>query len=142
MTLKEIYQASEEHPIVFFDGVCNLCSKFIQWVIRNDKNGIIHFCVLQNAEGQRIREDLGLDKDISTVICISRKKVHTHSDVLFLIANRLGGWWTLLRPLYFIPKSLRDIVYNWVAKNRYNWFGKTDECMIPSQNISARFLTV
>lgn len=141
MTLAEIYQASEKHPIVFFDGVCNLCNGFVQMVIRNDVKGRIQFCALQNIEGQQIRKELGLGENLDTAIGLYQNKVYTHSDVLYMVAKSMGGWWNILYPFYFLPKALRDVIYNWVARNRYNWFGQSDQCMVPSKKIMTRFLS-
>lgn len=140
MTLDQIKDISNTHPIVFYDGVCNLCNGFVNHVIKSDKQAKVKFGALQNTAGQTIREYLSMTGEISTVVGMHNGIVYTHSDVLKIVAKSLGGIWWFVLPLYIIPKGLRDIVYNYIARNRYNWFGKSDQCQIPSSNIKDRFL--
>jgi len=140
MTLEELYDLSDRHPIVFYDGVCYLCNGFVRLVINNDRDGLVKFCLLQNDSGLSLRERLSLGSDINTTIGIYRREIYTHSDVLYMVAQSLGGWWLLLSPLYLLPKSFRDMIYNWVASNRYKWFGQSDECIVPEPSVRSRFI--
>lgn len=140
MTLDELTDLSHHHPILMYDGVCNLCDAFVQFVIQHDQKGVVKFCALQNQSGTSNRERLTLGDDINTAIGLYKGKTYTHSDALYMVIKALKGWWSLLLPLYILPKSLRDIVYNWVAKNRYRWFGKADQCMMPTADVRARFI--
>ncbi len=140
MTVEEIYSISDENPILFYDGVCNLCNGFVQMVIKHDEHGKIKYCALQDPSGVNIREYLNQKHDISTAIGMYKKQIFTHSDVLFMIARVLKGKWIILRPFQWIPKSIRDRIYNWVAKNRYKWFGQKDSCPVPDIKIKNRFI--
>ena len=140
MDLSQLLKLSEKHPIIFYDGVCNLCNGFVQMVLRNDSEGKIHFCTLQEDAGKTIREHIGDTGPISTVIGIHEGKIYSHSDVLNMISNQLGGIWLLVKPFYLIPKGLRDFVYNWIANNRYNWFGQADSCILPDESVRSRFV--
>ena len=132
---------AHKHPIIFYDGVCILCSRFIQFSLKQDKEAKIKYCLLQNDKGEAIRASLGLPtNEISTVIAIYKDKVYTHSEVLRLVLQQLGGFWRTLLIIYVCPKPLRDKIYNFVANNRYRWFGKSDQCMIPSKEFADRFI--
>lgn len=140
MTYEELIELSHQHPILFYDGVCMLCNGFVNAVIKHDPDAHVKFCILQNETGIAIREQLSLGSDISTTIGVHKGEVSTHSDVLHMIVKATGGWWSVVRPLYILPKSLRDIVYNWVARNRYRWFGKSESCIIPHPDVLSRFI--
>ncbi len=132
---------TKEHPILLFDGVCNLCNGFVQFVIKRDPNGIFLFTALQSESGQSIQQEFGMNpEDLNTVVLVEGDKVYTHSDVALQITRRLGGLWPALYIFKWIPKSIRDSIYNWVARNRYNWFGKKESCMIPTPELKSRFL--
>lgn len=129
------------HPIVLFDGVCNLCDGFVQFIIKRDPKGIFRFASLQSTVGQELLAANGMDvKSLSTVVLYEKGTFHTHSDVGLKVFRRLNGWWPVLYYLIYFPKPLRDLVYNWIARNRYRWFGKKEACMIPSPDVRARFL--
>ncbi len=140
MTLDDIKFLSHDHPILFYDGVCHLCNGFVNTVIRHDPRSIIRFCTLQNEAGQLITEELSIPQYLDTTIGIKDGQIYTHSDVLKMVIDALKGKWLLLKPLYIFPKGLRDKIYNWVARNRYGWFGQSDQCLIPNSKVSNRFL--
>jgi predicted DCC family thiol-disulfide oxidoreductase YuxK len=129
------------HPVLLFDGVCNLCNGFVQFIIRRDPEGVFRFASLQSDTGQQLMEQHGFDpEEINTVILIDQGKVYTKSDVALQVVRKFGGLWPLFSALEVLPKSIRDAIYDWVAKNRYRWFGKKDQCMIPTPELKARFL--
>lgn len=128
-------------PILLFDGVCNLCNGFVQWVVRRDPEAVFRFASLQSDVGQHLLSRAGLPaRELSTVVLYQDGEFYTHSDVPLLVALRLGGPWSLLYVLRIVPKPLRDAVYNWVARNRYRWFGKRESCMVPTPELRSRFL--
>ena len=132
---------SNQHPILLFDGVCNLCNGFVQFVIKRDPEGIFRFTALQSKAGQELLTAHQQEKsNLSTVILIENGRVYTHSDVALRVATRLGGAWSFFSVFSIIPRSFRDRIYNWIAQNRYRWFGKKEQCMIPTPDIKARFL--
>lgn len=140
MTPKELFNISYNHPVILYDGICKLCCGFVQFMLRRDKKGMFRFVSLQDPLGVAMREELGLSGPINTVIGLRNGKKYTHSDVLYMVAIEQGGWMHILRPLYLLPKILRDLIYTWIARNRYSWFGKNDVCYIPSEEFTNRFL--
>jgi len=130
-----------DHPILFFDGVCNLCNGFVQTIIRLDPKGKFRFASLQSEEAQELLRDHKLDpNDLNTVILLDGSRTYTESDVALEVARILGGAWLLLYPLRYLPSRFRDGIYRWVARNRYQWFGKKDQCMVPTPELKNRFL--
>lgn len=130
-----------DKPILLFDGVCNLCNGFVQFIILRDPKAIFRFAALQSEVGQQLLQTAQMPtQEINTVVLYESGKFYTHSDVGLRVARHLGGWWTLFIILKIIPKLLRDRIYNWVARNRYRWFGKQESCMIPKPELKARFL--
>jgi len=130
-----------DKPILLFDGVCNLCNGFVQWVIRRDPAGRFRFSSLQSAAGRTLLQEAGIPTDtLSTVVLYEDGGFYTHSDVPLRVWRRLGGAWSWLYSFRLLPKALRDAVYNWVARNRYRWFGRRQACMIPTPDLRDRFL--
>lgn len=130
----------DKHPILLFDGVCNLCNRFVQEVITRDQKGIIHFASLQSDIGQELLHRHGIDPTLDTVVLIDQGKAMVQSDVALQIFGYLGGTWSLLQVFFIVPKFIRDGVYDWIAKNRYRWFGKRETCMMPKPEWVERFL--
>jgi len=121
MDANELLKLSERHPIVLFDGVCNLCDGFVQFVMKRDKAGEFRFAPLQSEAGRTLLSHFNLDENaMDTVILIENGAIHTKSTAA----------------LQFI----RNNIYDFIAKNRYRWFGKKDACMIPTPEVRARFL--
>ena len=132
-----------DHPILLFDGVCNMCSGFVQFVIKIDPKGKFRFASLQSATGQELLNAAGLSTDeLGTVVLIHKGRVSTHSDVALEITRILGGGWTICYAFKVVPRFIRDGIYKWIARNRYRWFGKKDACMMPTPDIRQRFLEV
>lgn len=130
-----------EHPILLFDGVCNLCNTFVQFVIQRDPEAVFRFAPLQSEIGRELSERAGLPLDeLNTVVLYDRGRFYTHSDVALQVVRRLPGLWPLLYGFTILPKFFRDAVYNWVARNRYRWFGKRESCMMPTPDLKRRFL--
>jgi predicted DCC family thiol-disulfide oxidoreductase YuxK len=128
--------------LLLFDGVCNLCNGFVQWVIVRDKKGVFKFAALQSETGQQELKKLGKNTEtFDSVVLIAGSKVLTQSDAAIEVAAQLGGIWSLAPLLRIFPRLLRNAVYNWVARNRYRWFGKREQCMLPRPEWKDRFLT-
>jgi len=128
-------------PIILFDGVCNLCNKAVQIVIKHDPQGKFLFASLQSGEGQKLLQQYQLPvNNFTSFILIQNGKAYTKSTGALTVARQISGWWKLLYIFITVPKLIRDPVYNWIANNRYKWFGKKDECMIPTPQLKARFL--
>lgn len=129
-------------PILLFDGVCNLCNGFVQFIIRRDSLQLFRFSSLQSGTGTRvlqyIAEDAGSVPD--SLILLYKDRYYTKADAAIKIASLLGGGWHLLRAGYILPRRLRNAIYDFVARNRYKWYGKRDECMLPTPELASRFL--
>ena len=131
----------QQHPVLLFDGVCNLCNGWVQLVIRNDPEGRFRFAALQSEKGQELLKQYGLPHEqFTTLVFIENGKVYTRSSAALRIAKQLNGAWPLLYAFSVVPAFLRDGVYNLVAGNRYAWFGKQESCMLPTPELKARFL--
>jgi len=130
-----------DHPVILFDGVCNLCNRWIQFVIRRDPEGVFRFAPLQSEAGERLLAECGLPADhMDSVILVEGEEYYTKSGAALRTAKHLGGIYRTLWPLRIVPRRLRDFVYDVVAARRYRWFGKRDQCMMPTPEISERFL--
>jgi predicted DCC family thiol-disulfide oxidoreductase YuxK len=128
-------------PIALFDGVCNLCSGSVQFILKRDRQGSLRFASLQSGVGQHLLTEHGLDPDaLSSVVLIDDGRAWQESAAALRIASHLPGAWKLLRALAVIPRPVRDAVYRWIARNRYRWFGKTETCWLPTPELRRRFL--
>lgn len=128
-------------PLLLFDGVCNLCNGTVQWVIRHDPEGRIRFASLQSETGRRIRREAGHgDKTLDTVLLYDDGRIYHRSDAVLRLLRHLGGGWRLLAGLSLIPRPLRNGIYDWVAANRYRWFGRRESCMLPTPELKSRFI--
>jgi len=127
-------------PIIIFDGVCNLCNGLVNFIIDRDPQGKFQFVALQSELAKRILKDsehLIIEED--TIILIVGQKICIKSNAALHIAKRIRGGWQFLFAFIVIPIFIRDAVYDFVAKNRYRWFGQSDSCRVPTSEIIARF---
>ncbi len=139
--LKRMPIMHSSYPVVLFDGVCNFCNNTINTIIKLDKKSVFKFAPIQSDIGQQyLNIHHFVPKNMSSVILICDGNVYTKSDAAMQTFKHLGGWWRYLRILTFVPRPVRDAVYDFIAKNRYKWFGKKKECMVPTPEVSARFL--
>ena len=130
-----------DSPILLFDGVCNLCHHFVQFILKRDPKGHIRFASLQSELGQQLLKKHHIPQDqLDTVILIEKGKVYAHSDVAIRIVPYLNNLWPVLSVFRIVPRFLRDPIYNWIAANRYRWFGKQDQCLMPQPEWKDRFL--
>lgn len=131
----------KDRVLVLFDGVCNLCNSFVQFVIRRDPAGKIRFASLQSDFGRNLLKTHGLDPDIlHSVIAVEEGVLYQRSDAALRVANHLSGFWPIFTVLKVIPRFLRDTVYNTIASSRYRWFGRRDACMVPDASMRSRFV--
>jgi predicted DCC family thiol-disulfide oxidoreductase YuxK len=128
-------------PLVLYDGQCGLCNRSVQTILRHDGRGRFRFAALQSALGQALLARHGLASDVmDSVVLVDGERAYTRSRAALRIAGAMDAPWPLLRVFAIIPGPLRDGVYDWVARNRYRWFGRTDACMLPPPEVRARFL--
>jgi predicted DCC family thiol-disulfide oxidoreductase YuxK len=131
----------ELNEIVLFDGVCNFCDASVQFIIRHEKQAGLNFASLQSPTGQSLLKKYGLaDKGIDSVVYIHNGKAYSKSSAALRLTARLKGLYPLLFGFLLVPPFIRNAVYDYIARNRYKWYGKKDSCMIPSPEIIRRFI--
>ena len=130
-----------KYKIILFDGVCNLCNSSINFVIRNDKKGIFKFAPLQSNFGKKALKKYNINtKDTDSIILVDEDKCYIKSSAALQIAKYLSGAYPLLFGFMIVPKFMRNWVYDYIAENRYKWYGKTESCMIPTPELKDRFI--
>lgn len=134
-------RASTDHPVILFDGVCNLCEGFVQWVIRRDPDAIFRFAPLQSAVGETLLDTCERDGDpLESVVLVEDGRCYRKTDAVIRVLVRLGWPYRAIGPTRIVPRAVRDRVYDAIAARRYGWFGQKDECMMPTPDIRSRFL--
>ena len=127
--------------VILFDGVCNLCNGFVQFIIKRDRNRLFQFASLQSNYSRGLISHFNLPLTATgTVILYHDGKVSVESDASIEIISSLGGMWKFVRVFKIFPRFIRNGLYRLLARNRYRLFGKTDQCMVPSDNTKDRFL--
>ena len=128
-------------PILLFDGHCNLCNAWIQFIVKRDSAGTIRFALLQSGAGRRLLEENKIDENfIESLVFFEEERFSVSSTAVLRTLSYLDSWQKHLIFLTVIPRSLRDLVYRFIARNRYKWFGRREQCMIPTTELSKRFL--
>ena len=134
-------QAPPERPVIFFDGICNLCNRVVQFIIKHDR-GQFRFASLQSVAGskllERIKKKKGYKPD--SIVLLHKGVYYIKSDAALKIGTLLKGGWQLLGAGYIFPRFVRDFIYDSIAKLRYKLFGKRNECMIPTPELRSRFI--
>nr|WP_162128663.1 DCC1-like thiol-disulfide oxidoreductase family protein [Flavobacterium phycosphaerae] len=132
----------KDKKIILFDGVCNLCDSSVQFLIKHDKNDSFRFVSLQSDLGKKIITHIGIDltKIDSLVLYEPGKAYYCKSQAVLRTANELGGIYRLLNLVAIFPTPFLNLVYDYIAKNRYRWFGKKESCRLPSPELLAKFL--
>ncbi len=133
---------AKDKKIILFDGVCNLCDKSVQFIIKHDKNDVFRFVALQSEIGQSILKHIGIsNKNFdSIVLYVPGVAYYLKSNAAIEIANALGIFFSFGQYFKIIPRFLRDPIYEYIAKNRYKWYGKKDQCLIPTAALKDKFL--
>ena len=131
-----------DKKLLLFDGVCNLCNSSVQYVIKHDKNNVFLFTALQSEVGQNIIKHYNIDTSRvdSILLYTPGKGIQYKSTAALKVASQLGFPINLLTIFLIVPKVIRNWVYDFIAKNRYKWFGKKDACMIPTPELKSKFL--
>ena len=128
-------------PILLFDGHCNLCNAWVNFIVKRDSSSTIRFASLQSRAGNRMLEEHKIDSNyIDSLVFFEEDKVSVSSTAALRILSYLDGWERHLIYLTILPRTFRDLVYRFVAKNRYKWFGRREQCMVPTVKLSKRFL--
>jgi predicted DCC family thiol-disulfide oxidoreductase YuxK len=135
------------NPIILYDGVCGLCNRLVQFLLKHDKDGRLRFASLQSDFAEKVLSRHGIDaKDLDTVHVVENydqpgEQVLQRSDAILRAGRELGGFWSASSSIArVVPRALRDLVYRFIATNRYRVFGKYDSCMLPDANQRSKFL--
>ncbi len=132
---------NQPHKILLFDGVCNLCNNTVLFVIKRDRKKQIRFGAIQSQEGKKLLQKFGIDQQyLGSLIFIDEGKVYLKSSGALRLSKYLSVLWPLLYALMVIPAFIRNPIYDFVAANRYKWFGKKEVCMIPTPELKSLFL--
>ena len=132
----------KQQPVILFDGICNFCNSAVNFTIKRDKKAIIRFAPLQSEKGRLFLRQYNLPvAEMKSFVFIEDGKIYLQSTAALKVCRHLNRLWPLCYGFIIVPKFIRDGLYNWIAKNRYRWFGVKQECMIPTSEVRTRFLT-
>lgn len=127
--------------ILLFDGYCNLCNSSVQFVLKHEKKEELYFTSLQSEAGIEILKEYAIDVNkVDSLVLIENNQAYIKSSAALRASKYLKGLYPLLFSFIIVPAFIRNFVYDFIARNRYKWYGKSDTCMIPDKKISHRFL--
>ena len=130
-----------QQPVILFDGVCNFCNSSVNFIIKRNREKDIRFAALQSEAGKLLLNEYRLPAgEMESIVFIENGNAYQRSAAALRICRRLSGAWPLCYGFILVPRFIRDAVYNWIAANRYKWFGVQEQCMIPTPEIRERFL--
>ncbi len=131
----------DKKVILLFDGVCNLCNASVNFILSRDKKDRFRFAALQSDEGKTILADWKLPAgEIDSVVLLENGTAYFRSEAALRILKNLGGAWILLYVFVIVPVFIRDPIYNWIARNRFKWYGKRETCRVPDEALKKKFL--
>ena len=139
--VNQIDDRTADSPVLLFDGVCNLCTGAVQWVIAHDRDARVMFASLQSPRGEHLRRAYGVGADSDSQVLIVGGHAYTHSSAVLRTAGLLRWPWRAALLLLAVPRPVRDGAYRFVARRRYGWFGRTQACWLPTPALLARFVT-
>lgn len=129
------------YPVILFDGICNFCNASVNFIIRQDTKKIFRFAALQSEAGQQLLQQHQLPKEgFDSFVLIENGKVYRKSSAGLRVYGKLRWYWKWTQLAWIAPEFIRDGIYDFIARNRYTWFGKKEECMIPTAEVKERFL--
>jgi predicted DCC family thiol-disulfide oxidoreductase YuxK len=129
------------HPVIFFDGICNLCTGSVRFVIKHDPKHQFRFASLQSEVGQQLLKEYNLPtEEFGSFILFEEGKVYTKSTAALRVTKKLNGLWPVLYTYIIVPPFIRNAIYNLIARNRYHWFGKKDACWLPTPELKSLFI--
>lgn len=129
-----------DQPVIFFDGVCNLCNAAVQFVIEHDKKNIFKFTALQGKYAEDVLPQFRVNlAEVDSILLADNNKLYTKSSAALRVAKNLNGLLPLLYMLMIVPKFIRDWFYDIIAKNRYKWWGRQETCWVPTPALAQKF---
>ena len=129
-----------ENPIIFFDGVCGMCNRFVDIALRVDRRRVFRFAPLQGETAKRMLPPLSPAPQDWSMVYVDERGIHDQSDASLEVYRRLGGLWWILSLARFVPRAVRHRLYRVIARNRYRWFGRRETCRLPLPDERERFL--
>lgn len=137
--MNQIRAVEQDHAVVLFDGVCNLCHGAVRFIVERDPNGYFHYASLQGKTAQELLGRHGLPVTLDSLLLVEQGQIYQQSDAALRICSRLPGAWRMLAWFRIIPRPIRDLIYRFIATNRYRWFGQAEQCLLPSPHLQSRF---
>ena len=132
----------QPHPVSLFDGICNFCNAGVNFIIRHDRKRVFRFAALQSEAGQKILHHFNLPKEgFDSFVLIDNGRAYKKSTAGLKVYNKLPWYWKWTQLGWIAPRFVRDAVYDFIARNRYKWFGKKEKCMLPTVDVKNRFLS-
>lgn len=136
-----VSETPDERPVVLFDGVCNLCNSAVDFIIRRDRRARLRLASLQSDAGHALLERVGVDPSIDSIVFVHRGRWFVKSAAAVRVALRLRFPWPVLAVFWLVPRPLRDLIYDWVARNRLRWFGTRDTCRMPDPGLDRHWFS-
>jgi predicted DCC family thiol-disulfide oxidoreductase YuxK len=133
-------RAGSGTPILFFDGVCGLCNRLVDFLLRADRRRRFRFAPLQGTTARELLSPSRRERGMQSVIYLDEAGVRDRSDAVLEVCRRLGGVWSIASLMRIVPRPIRDGAYGVLARNRYRWFGRRDSCRVPAEHERERFL--
>ncbi|HUQ97181.1 MAG TPA: thiol-disulfide oxidoreductase DCC family protein [Chitinophagaceae bacterium] len=130
----------QQQSVLFFDGVCNLCNGAVNFIIAQDKKAVFQFAPLQSEAAQQLLQPYGDFKKLDSVVLLADGQLFQKSIAALKVLKFLPWYWQWMQVFWIVPRVLRDAIYDFIARNRYRWFGKKAVCMLPSPEVKNRFL--
>lgn len=131
----------DDGAVIVFDGVCALCSGWVQFLLRFDRQGRYRFAAIQGAHGRALLQQHGLDPDDPlSMLVVEHGRAWSDTDAIVRALAGLGGAWKIVHGVRVLPRGWRDRAYRALARNRYRWFGRHEQCFLPTPAQAARFL--
>jgi predicted DCC family thiol-disulfide oxidoreductase YuxK len=135
------FKSKHSMPILLFDGHCNLCNAWVQFIVKRNPTKTIRFASLQSRVGRALLDEHNIDQDyIDSLVFIEEERFSVSSTAALRTLSYLSSWESQLKLLLVLPSPLRDLVYRFVARYRYKWFGRREQCMLPTAELKERFL--
>ena len=132
-----------QHPVVLFDGECNLCSSVVQFIIKHDPKKTFRYASLQSTFGQQVLQELGLPhNDFNSFILLENRRAYQRSTGALRVTRKLNGLWPALYGFILVPPFIRNAVYNLIGRKRFDWFGKRNTCWTPTNELKSLFIDV
>ena len=130
-----------QQPVILFDGVCNFCNAGVNFIIKQDKKKVFRFAALQSEAGQNFLQQFDLPKEgFDSFVLIDKGKAYKKSTAGIRVYGKLAWYWKWTQLFWIVPAFIRNAVYDFIARNRYKWFGKKESCMIPTPEVKSRFI--